>query len=173
MKNITHRCHLIQEIVYGSCWIRNASRAKKISYIFLYMVPHSRVGMWSKMDLKHSWSLWNLLKDHSKDQNDRMGRSLRMAEKHYQKTKTQGNSEKLSIGGLNNEMHSSREIWPINGPDLIGGSQWAVEISGYWCGPYKTCDGDWRSQLGPSIKHENRWATLHCRISIRKYKERL
>ena len=35
----------------------------------------------------------------------------------------QGNSEKLSIGGLNSEMHSRCEIWPINDPYLINGSQ--------------------------------------------------
>lgn len=39
--------------------------------------------------------------------------------------------------------------------------------------PYETCDGNRRSQLGLSIKLTDRWPTLHHRITIKDYKERL
>lgn len=35
---------------------------------------------------------------------------------------------KLSIEGINNEMNNSRQIWQMNGPDLISGSQSVVAI---------------------------------------------
>lgn len=67
-------------------------------------------------------------------------------------------------------MHSSCQIWPINGLDLIGESQSAVAINRYRRRPYKTCNGDRWSQLGLSIKHIDRRRMLHHRTAIGDYK---
>ena len=39
--------------------------------------------------------------------------------------------KKLSIVALNSEMHSSHQMWLINGLDFINGSQSVVAISGF------------------------------------------
>jgi len=62
-------------------------------------------------------------------------------------------------------MHSSRQIWPINGPNLIDKSQSTKAIGGYRHISYMYCDSDQRGQRGPSIKRADQRPTLHRNIA--------
>lgn len=50
--------------------------------------------------------------------------------------------KKQSTGGRHREMHSSHEMWLINGPDPISKAKSTEENGGYWRGPYGICDND-------------------------------
>ena len=56
--------------------------------------------------------------------------------------KTTENNEKTSIKGINIDTHSNRQIWPINGPALIDGSQSTKAIGRYQHRLYGTCDNN-------------------------------
>lgn len=84
----------------------------------------SLIGMWPKMDPKHYRSLQNLLKDHSKIKTITCQEPSQWQKSTIGRQKTRKTVKKPpSIGGINREMHSSRQISPINDPDLIGKSQ--------------------------------------------------
>lgn len=77
---------------------------------------------------------------------------------------------KTSLSVVKGVMCKSHQIWLINGPNLIGKSQLAKAIEGYWQRWYGTCDGDLWSQQGLSIKRTYRLPVLHHRITVGKYK---
>lgn len=77
----------------------------------------------SKLNPKHSRSLQNLLKDHSKIKTIACQEPSKWQKSTIERWKTRENNEKTSIEGINIDTHNNRQMWLINSLDLIGGSQ--------------------------------------------------